>query len=394
MMVAPGIGAPSVTGTPAESARLEQATSAPIVAFQLDTTGASVLHRLGRSAGGAAAGGPPPLGKAYGTAVAVTYLPLLVAALVSPLPLRTLAHPLKLPFLSDWNVAFMFLVSFPALVALTLSDQHVLATSLRRVQLDGIVFVADPTGTSLTGYWEQRFRWINVVAEILGVLLGCAVAVANFITYTPESVGFWIASHGRLLPVGYVFLYCIALFYTLIPIYVMRSGAIALLLRDLVMCARLRPLPLHPDKSGGLRPIGQLGLRNQYVLSIFGVNVVLLVVVSVINLDVSSSLYGLIAAAVIAYMLLGPIVFLGPLLPFRGGLRRTKSELMSEVAQRLRRELVRIRTLLLTSAPISREDEELIDRLRKIAAVRSTSYRCGRSTPDFFEDSWRPMSPR
>jgi hypothetical protein len=143
----------------------------------------------------------------------------------------------------------------------------------------------------------------------------------------------------------------------------MRSAAIALLLKDFVMCARLRPLPLHPDKAGGLRPVGQLGLRNQYMLSVFGVNVVLLVVVSVINLDVPSS------AAVIAYLILGPIVFLGPLLPFRGGLRRTKSELMGEVAQRLRRELVRIRTLLLTSGPISREDEELIDRLRKIAAV-------------------------
>jgi hypothetical protein len=67
-------------------------------------------------------------------------------------------------------------------------------------------------------------------------------------------------------------------------------------------------------------------------------------------------------------VVLGPVVFMGPLLPFRAGMLRTKAELMGEVAQRLRIELQRLRTQL-SAGQITREDEDLIDRLRKIGAV-------------------------
>jgi hypothetical protein len=73
-------------------------------------------------------------------------------------------------------------------------------------------------------------------------------------------------------------------------------------------------------------------------------------------------------AAGVAYVILGPLVFIGPLLPFRAAMLRTKTELMSEVAQRLRIELQRLRKQL-ASGPITKEDEKLIDRLRKIGAV-------------------------
>jgi hypothetical protein len=154
----------------------------------------------------------------------------------------------------------------------------------------------------------------------------------------------------------------------MIPIYVLRSIAISLFLKDLVAHTEIRMLPFHPDKCGGLRPVGQLGLRNQYSLTIFGLNVVVLAVVTILYLRVSPAIYGLIAAAVIGYVILGPLVFMGPLLPFRTGMLRTKAELMSEVAQRLRVELRRLRSQL-PSGAITKEDEELIDRLRKIGAL-------------------------
>ena len=75
---------------------------------------------------------------------------------------------------------------------------------------------------------------------------------------------------------GFVYLACIWMFYVLIPIYVLRSLAISFLMRDVVASAPLRILRLHPDHCGGLRPVGRLGLRDQYGLSVFGVNVVLL----------------------------------------------------------------------------------------------------------------------
>jgi hypothetical protein len=127
-------------------------------------------------------------------------------------------------------------------------------------------------------------------------------------------------------------------------------------------------LPFHPDRSGGLRPVGHLGLRNQYGLTVCGVNVVTLFYISLHNLNVPTSLSGLMITAALAYIAVGPLVFMGPLLPFRVGMLRMKTELMSEVAQRLRVELERLRHQL-AAGPITKEDEELIDRLRKVGVM-------------------------
>jgi hypothetical protein len=73
-------------------------------------------------------------------------------------------------------------------------------------------------------------------------------------------------------------------------------------------------------------------------------------------------------AAVVIYAVVGPVVFMAPLIQFRAGMMRAKTELMNEVAQRIRSELERIR-LKLRKDDITKDDEELIDRLRKIGAV-------------------------
>ena len=73
---------------------------------------------------------------------------------------------------------------------------------------------------------------------------------------------------------------------------------------------------------------------------------------------------------IVAYLIFGPVVFLGPLLPFRRAMLRNKAQLMSEVAQRIRLELGRIRKRL-PSELITREDEELVERLRRFSSVIS-----------------------
>jgi hypothetical protein len=304
----------------------------------------------------------------YVAAVLLTFVPLLLGALASPLPLATIDATLHLPFLYDWNVGFMFLVSFPCVLMLTVMDQRTLTQSIRIVRADGTITIGEADERMLAERWHVIFRKVNLAGQATGLLVGIAVAYANYRAYTPPEVGFWIAQDGSLLLVGYIFLYCICLFYALTTFYIFRNIAISFLLRDIVGHAQLHMLPLHPDRCGGLRPVGQLGLRNQYVLSLFGLNIVLLVAVSRHYIDVPDWLNGLIAAAVIAYLVLGPIVFMSPLLPFRAGMLKTKTRLLSEVAQRMRSELDRLRDQL-SSGNITKEDEELVERLRKIGAV-------------------------
>jgi hypothetical protein len=267
------------------------------------------------------------------------------------------------------NVAFMFLVSFPVLLTLTVRDQFVLVSSLDRVRVDGVLVVPEDQAASISSLWKSRFRTLNVAAQMVGLLEGGLIAWLNYLTYRPAHLGFWIAVNGKLLPVGYVFLWCIGLFYAIVPIYILRNLGVSIFLKNLVAHAEISILPFHPDRSGGLRPVGEIGLRNQYCLSVLGANVVILIFVSFLYLKaIPSSLDGLMVAAAIAYILLGPLVFIGPLLPFRAGMLRNKTELMSEVARRLRVELRRLRQQL-EVGQITKDDEDLVDRLRKLGSV-------------------------
>lgn len=289
-------------------------------------------------------------------------------AIASPLPLLHRTETLRMPFLLDWNLAFMFLFSFPCLIVLTVTDDLVLGKALLRVQTDGVVKLDQASRSLLAEKWTERFRAVNLVAQGLGMVIGGLLAYFNYVSYSPDFVGYWIVNDGNLLPAGVAFLSCVFAFYAAIPIYIMRTIAVTVFLSDLVKHSTIEMLPFHPDRSGGLRPMGRLGLRNQYGLTVFGINIVLLAITSFTYLQVPPSLIGLIIAAGVAYVVIGPLAFLGPLLPFRDGMLRTKADLMSDVAGRLRIELLRVRELI-RSGNVEKEDEELIERLRAIGAV-------------------------
>jgi hypothetical protein len=332
--------------------------------FVVDTTRGSILHRWIRKP----SGGEHSAITAYITAVVATYVPMMLVAGIGFLTRDCLVMH-RLPFHRDWNVMFMYLVTFPTLLVLTVTDDRTLRAALLRIQADGILSLREPeTARRLSEVWEAHFRRVNLSAYAVGVIAGLVVGYFNWRVYTPAKMGFWSAADSKLLPVGYLFLLCIFVFYVLVPVFVIRIVAISVLLRGVVREANLSMLPAHPDHCGGLRPVGQIGLRNQYALSLSGINVALLGIVSYLYLPVPPGLEGLIVAAVVVYITFGPVVFMGPLLPFRAAMIATKSELLSEVAQRLRVELRRLRTKL-ASDVITKDEEEFVDRLRKIGAV-------------------------
>lgn len=305
---------------------------------------------------------------AYLTIVAVTYLPLFLFNLNNIHSELGFTNGYKLPFLADWNVFFMFFISLPLLVAFASTDEHLLITALGRLVKEDILSISVEDADELCNNWTQRFARTNIIAQLIGLVVGMTLTWANYKVYTPPDVGFWIASNGKLEPSGYIFLYCIFLFYALIPIYVLRSNTIIRFLYALVNKAKIKIIPFHPDHCGGLRPVGSIGLRHQYILSVFGINVLLLVIISITFLSIPSGLYILIVVAITSYLILGPFVFLGPLLPFRGGMLRSKNELMSIVAKRLRVELINIRQIII-DGNLTSDEEELVERLRKIGAL-------------------------
>lgn len=328
-----------------------------------DTTAYSLLHRL---AGYRGSESPPlPKVKIYLATVTVVYLPLAIVAL-----LGSRAPADHLQFFHDWAASFVLLVSCPALVILMVTDDSVLATSLKRVQQNGAVQIVN-TGKvqrlPTVGPWHLTFGTINLVSYLVGLIVGLFLGWKTIQIYTPPQVGFWITSKSGLLPIAYVYQYSLTLLYAVIVVFALRSIVLSLYLLELMSDATFRMLPFHPDKCGGLQPVGRLGLRNQYTLSILGVNVVLLLMTSR-HLHWDRSLHDLIWAASFAYLILGPTVFIGPLLPFRAGMVRAKEKWISEIEQSLQVEFERLRAKIRT-VQTTKEDGELVERLRNLSTV-------------------------
>ncbi len=323
------------------------------------TTGWSLLHRWIRFEDG----WRTPA-RIYVACVALTYLP---ALLVADWSLSTDTGTC-LPFLLDWNFTFTFLVSFPMLVLLIVSDEHVLSSALQSVWTSGVISRDMSDGASFAGWWTRRFARVNAWSQGLGLVLGGALSWATLQVYARYSAHFWAAPTGVVGPIGAVYLACITLLYAVIAIFVVRSIAIACFLGGLVKRVSVRLLPFHPDGSGGLQPVGRLGLRNQYTLTVLGLNIAILGAVTARYLATRVLERDLVVTAVLAYAVLGPTVFMGPLLPFRAAMRRSKAALMGELSDRLRVDFTRIRGKF-PNEGISAEDLETLERLQKVGIM-------------------------
>jgi len=334
---------------------------------QLDTTRASAVHRFAALVQEFWPAGKLLLLKWYLVSILIAFLPFAMTLRVSSVPIFTRSAHHTLPFFWDANILFMIFISFPCICILTATDQPVLINSLRMVQADGTLVISEIDQRDISERWNRIFRLTNVVGQLFGLFLGALIARINIIAYTQPHVGYWITdAAGKMQPIGFAFAFFIFIVYALATVYVSRNVTIAFLLNDIVARSTLNILPFHPDQSGGLRAVGELGLRNQYTLTLVGLNLVLLVAWSYMFLTIPKQLDGLIVAACVAYLLLGPVVFAGPLLPFRAAMRENKDKVMGEVAQRMKRELDHLREQI-PSGPISEQDLLLIDRLRKIS---------------------------
>jgi hypothetical protein len=305
----------------------------------------------------------------YLMVVAVTYLPLLLAAKLGSVPLWPLwegSSAVPRTFFEDWGVGYAFLVSLPSLVILLVSDEYVLRTSLDQVQGDGVIVLDEWEAKSLMSKWTPYFQRWNLIAQFAGTAFGIDLGIFTLLAFANNPIRSWIAPNGQFHLAGYVYvyLYCISLLYTLVIFYVTRCIVLSFFLRALVAAARpLRVLPLHPDKCGGLRPVGQLGLRNQYTLTVLGINIVLLLVTWW-----HTAIGNVVIVGSMAYLILGPVIFMAPLLPFRAGMQDAKKDWTHEVARAVRVEMKRLREQIRKNK-ITKPDEESIERLRKVGAA-------------------------
>lgn len=297
----------------------------------------------------------------------VTYGGMLITAVLSPLSIYTRSEAIKIPFLLDANIVWMFLWLLQLVVIFLVTERIMIPSGLGKIKEAGVFTITDDAANRLKSSWEKRYKFANILGQTIGFIVGIIVCLINYATFTQIGMASWQAANGHANLSGWYFLVCMFFFVFALTVLVVRNFATILFLTDIVRNSVIQIIPFHPDKCGGLNPVGLLGLRNQYLLSSVGINIILLFGNATI-LDSNIKLQVQVIASFIIYIILGPISFLGPLLPFRNAMQKDKSRLMKLVANRIKKDFNRI-IKLIDEGKMTKEDNELLTRYKNIGEL-------------------------
>lgn len=297
----------------------------------------------------------------YLACVACTYGLMTLAALAAHLPPNV--RP-ALSIFNDWAVVFAFGVSFPAIAFFVASDQQALDVAMKRVWTAGVVTTTQERVEDFRKQWTARFRTLNLWVQLLG--LAAAIPLSYFTALGFSLAGAHTWAQATTLN-SCVYMAGIALFYTLLMTYIVRGVAMAVLLKSVANEWTIVLSPLHPDGCGGLQPLGRIGLRNQYALTILGINIAILATM-IYRINPALELV-IVGPAMAVYLIFGPIIFLGPLLPFRRVMGELRRDLMQEIAAPLETRFDSLKMQARTLGAIGKEEVEALERLRAIGNI-------------------------
>jgi len=283
-----------------------------------------------------------------------------VMALVAVTQIAPIGRP-PVSIFNDWPVVFAFWVSLPVILFLVASDQQALDLAMKRVLAAGVVTSSKQFAEEFKDIWTKKFWALNIRVQVLAPLL--AMILSYFTAYLFKAAGAQTWAQTTTLN-NYAYMIGIALFYMLLITYIVRGVAMAVLLKSVANECTIKLIPLHPDGCGGLQPLGRMGLRNQYALTILGINIAVLAIM-IYRIDPSLELV-IVVPALAVYLIFGPVIFLGPLLPFRRVMGDRRRDLMQEIAAPLDAKLDSFKKQARAHRNISQDEFEALERLRAI----------------------------
>ena len=292
-------------------------------------------------------------------------IPLIVILINAPNNIfRNVDSDLTVGYLDDWNVMFMYLVTLPMLVVFTLSERSMVPQRITSI-FRGRATYLGKSSNEFVNSWNKIYKIVNILGHIAGIIVAVLVSLANYKADLPlaEYTG-WQVSNGNVNAAGWIYLcWQIPCFYLITSIYTSQGLATIVFLFSLTRHFKISVSPFHHDNCCGLKEVGYIGLRNQYLLAVIGLNLLALLAVNLKRGDPNT--IGLLVAGIVAYVTLGPVVFIGPLLPFRKSMFLAKQAEQEKIATKMQEEYVRIMQEFENSSMV-KEDEELIDRLQKL----------------------------
>jgi hypothetical protein len=284
--------------------------------------------------------------------------------------LRTVPDRAEVPLLRDWSTMFNYLVVVPLFLVLLLTERALIPARLALLHERGVLKIGEAEARDFSKSWERRYRWTNLAALLVGAVFTAVAVLWNHAILVDERYAGWQGTGGTLSWAGWVFLlWQLPALYGLIGIYLTRAVAVAWCLHALVSQSeeRIAIDLFHPDNCGGLRPVGWIGLRNQWLLIAGGIGVAIWVPIAEVA-NAEGDFASVVAVVAVIYLVGGPLLFVSPLLPFRGAMLRTREREAEFLAKRLRTEYERIKSHLADEG-VSEEDDEAVARLQKFGKL-------------------------
>ncbi len=328
-------------------------------------------------------GGKPTWLRSYVCPFAATVLlfsvvPLVIASLTLP----TVWTPAKneVTFLRDWAIVFLNTVTVPLILVFLLTERALIPDCVEKIVHANVLSFDHDTWKALCKRCTQRFFWFNIGAQGLGVVGGAVYSWVNYQVIIALHSTCWQGTVTMTSPAGeptqrvvnlpgWVFLiFQLPGAFLVAALFLGRAIATVWFLHDLVKTGTWRLEPFHADQCAGLRPVGRIGLRNQYVVAAAGLTAVLgLVVLGKHNPD--SLLTGILAFCGLCCVIGGPFVFAGPVLPFRREMLAMKEHELAKISDGLRRHYAAVVAKLAVASPTKADisDFKRFDDLRKLA---------------------------
>ena len=259
----------------------------------------------------------------------------------------------------------------PLLLISIVCEQHVLRSALSDVIKDRTVNISPNDARAYFSDWQTIYKWVNLGGQAFALVVGVISIILCRESMISNAGKTWeVDSNGQFYIGGWAFLFGISAFYMVATIFVCRCICTSCLLTSLTRrkTITMKIAPFHPDRSGGLGSIGDIGLRNQYAVSVIGMNVFLFLVVIRWEDPSSPWLWTLFAIVALAYVVLAPMIFLGPLIPFHRKMSESKKEMALPISRQLEGHLRGI-VGPSRSHVMTKDDRESIQRLRSLAKL-------------------------
>jgi len=133
------------------------------------------------------------------------------------------------------------------------------------------------------------------------------------------------------------------------------------LLKDVVLH------PLHPDKAGGLQPLGRYALGTTYLIAIAGSLGALLEYEAYTRGMLGTAYFAHIV--ILLYLILAPVAFFAPLSAAHRAMQRAKESLLLDIAYQFNQDFSQTSTNLTAPAKTLEENVKKINQLRELHKI-------------------------